>query len=144
MVTFLAWLRTQFWTWLIFLCTNVLVTNLLVYGILISTSVIFVLKTVMVSKPLYLLFFCQELQYFSANVFICIYWFIWTKVVASWVLFFELFNFVFSVLNFGLTWALNWKLHYLIHHLIILSPLDLFSIYQHLNHLLLSLTDSIL
>ena len=63
-VMYASWLRVLFSTSLIFVLRTVVVTKLLVSVILFSASLIFVLRTVVVTKPLISGIFYQHLQVF--------------------------------------------------------------------------------
>ena len=72
-VIYFAWSGILFSTSLIFVLRKVVVTKLLVSGILFSTSLNFVFKTVVMTTPLVSgIFFYQPLQFFSLNfVYLC-------------------------------------------------------------------------
>ena len=68
----LSWLGILFSTSLIFVFKTVVVAKPLVSGIVFSTSLIFVFKTVVVTKPLVSGIFLSTFQFFSLNfVYLC-------------------------------------------------------------------------
>ena len=68
----------------------------------IYTIHMFVLKTVLVTKPLVSDIFYQDFQFFLSKFCLSVlHWLIWTNVVGSGIFFSKLFNFVFNVLNFA-------------------------------------------
>ena len=71
-----------FSTSLIFVLRTVVVTKLVVFGMLFSTSLIFVFRIVVVTKPLISGIFYQHLQVFFSKVCLSLlYWFMQTNVV---------------------------------------------------------------
>ena len=94
-------IRNLFSSSLIFVFKTVVVTKPLILKILISSSLIFVFKTVVVTKPFVSGVFYQYIQFFFSKFCLSVlYWFMWINVVASGIFFSKLFTFVFSVLNF--------------------------------------------
>ena len=99
-VRYLAWSGSFFSASPILALRTVVVTKLVVSGISFSTSLIYLSKTVLVTKPLVFGNVHQHLYFFSKFCLSMLYWFRWTKVVASGIFFSKLSTFVFSVLNF--------------------------------------------
>ena len=80
-----------------------------------TISAIFVLRTVVVIKPLMSGIFYSNVEFFFSKFCLSVlYWFVWTKVHASGILLSQLFTFVFSFLNFLFlaTYLITASLHF--------------------------------
>ena len=117
----------------IFVLRTVTVSKPLVFGILLLTYSIFVfVRTVVVTKPLISgVFFINISKFFSNFCWSVFYWLMGIKVVASKVSFSKLLHFILYLV----CWTFSFShIFYSLHHLFFSNTQKQFSTYQHLNH----------